>query len=548
MRAGSSYRRFAVLGLVIIPIAAIGGWSCGNSNTQTSTFGGGGNGSGAGLGNGGNGNGGGISTSSSPTASSTGPGGDPTNCAEAAKFHTYIGCDFWPTVTANAVWSIFDYAVVIANTGDAPANVTVQRGGATVQTVTVPPNALNYAYLPWVSQLKGPDNVCGTPEPFTSSIMVTGGAYQFSALEYSDKGGPPGKDWSSCPANQCGGGLSCLSYSNDASLLLPSTAMTGNYRIVAYPSGPLGTDLTITATEDSTQVKYLPISGAGPITGGMGVTVAGDGSVTLTMNAGDVAELVSTSGDISGGLVQANKPVQVITGVPCLNVPASAGFCDHVEESVFPAETLGSHYFVSRLSAPGGGTPVGQEIRIFGNVDGTNLTYPAGNRPTKATDTINAGQVVDLGIVDIDFEIKGDHEFAIGTWMQGSSVVDPSHPQNPDGDPSQSLSTAVEQYREKYVFLAPTDYDENYVDVIAPLGSNVSVDTAVVPTTLFTAIGGSTYGVAHLKLTAGNGGAHELISNKPAGIQVVGYGAQTSYQYPGGLNLGLIAPPPPVPK
>jgi hypothetical protein len=29
------------------------------------------------------------------------------------------------------------------------------------------------------------------------------------------------------------------------------------------------------------------------------------------------------------------------------------------------------------------------------------------------------------------------------------------------------------------------------------------------------------------------------------GIQVVGYGSYTSYQYPGGLNLTLIAPPPP---
>ena len=29
------------------------------------------------------------------------------------------------------------------------------------------------------------------------------------------------------------------------------------------------------------------------------------------------------------------------------------------------------------------------------------------------------------------------------------------------------------------------------------------------------------------------------------GIQVMGYGEYTSYQYPGGLNLAQIAPPPP---
>src|SRR5215475_14113234 len=29
---------------------------------------------------------------------------DPTTCAEAAMSKSYIGCDYWPTVTANAVW------------------------------------------------------------------------------------------------------------------------------------------------------------------------------------------------------------------------------------------------------------------------------------------------------------------------------------------------------------------------------------------------------------------------------------------------------------
>jgi hypothetical protein len=35
-----------------------------------------------------------------------------------------------------------------------------------------------------------------------------------------------------------------------------------------------------------------------------------------------------------------------------------------------------------------------------------------------------------------------------------------------------------------------------------------------------------------------------LTASAPSGIQVLGYGAYTSYQYPGGLNLGRIAPVP----
>jgi len=39
-------------------------------------------------------------------------------------------------------------------------------------------------------------------------------------------------------------------------------------------------------------------------------------------------------------------------------------------------------------------------------------------------------------------------------------------------------------------------------------------------------------------------GSHVITSNLPIGVQVMGYGAYTSYQYPAGLNLMVIAPPP----
>ena len=42
----------------------------------------------------------------------------------------------------------------------------------------------------------------------------------------------------------------------------------------------------------------------------------------------------------------------------------------------------------------------------------------------------------------------------------------------------------------------------------------------------------------------GQQGAHQLTSDKPVGIQVMGYGQYTSYQYPGGSDLIAIAPPP----
>jgi hypothetical protein len=175
-------------------------------------------------------------------------------CGEASQFRTYVGCDYWPTVTANVVDPNFDYALVVANTQASAANVTITGPGGVNVTKSVAPNGLEKFLLPWVTELKNTQTtgvaVKGAYH-LVSSVPVV--VYQFSALQYSKNG--------------------AYSYTNDASLLLPSTAMTGTYRI-AGPNGQ-GSGLSypdlyaVTATADGTTVKS---------------SVSG----TVTLNAGDV--------------------------------------------------------------------------------------------------------------------------------------------------------------------------------------------------------------------------------------------------------------------
>jgi hypothetical protein len=106
--------------------------------------------------------------------------------------------------------------------------------------------------------------------------------------------------------------------------------------------------------------------------------------------------------------------------------------------------------------------------------------------------------------------------------------------------------TAVEQYRTKYVFLAPDDYLVNFVDIVAPTNAQMVLDGS--PVTAGSSLLAGNYSVFRAQLGPGNAGAHLLTSDQPVGIQVMGYGFYTSYQYPGGSNLGLIAPPPPPVK
>ena len=530
----SLLRALGGIGLAVAVLVACG--SSTNRNTFDDTDGGSSGGFGGdsgGLGDGG----------------STQIGGrDPVTCEEAQQFKTYVGCDYYPTVTANIVDPLFDFAVAVANVGSADATIKITGNGVN-QTLKVSAGSLGKAFLPWVTALKG------AATPSTTSGVVKGGAYhlvsdvpvvvyQFNPLEFEGVGGPPGKDWSDCIP--MGSTPNCYSYTNDASLLLPSTAMTGNYRIMGYQdmtrngSALVPPFFAVTGTQDGTSVSVkLPANGQ--VVGGSGVSaVAGGGTVTFTLDAGDVAQIMGGVGakfDFSGALLKADKPVQVITGVACVDVPMNVIACDHVEETVFPVETLGKHYVVTKPSTPV--VAVGQVVHLYGNVDATTLTWSP-SKPSGCPDFLNAGETSDCGEVSDDFEVTGDHEFGLATFMVGGAEVDPSHPASPQGDPSQSFAVAVEQYRKTYVFLAPPDYKTNYVDIVAPGGTTLTLDGSNVSSKL-SPISGSQFSAAHVQLDNSGDGSHTLEASNPVGIQVLGYGDNTTFQYPGGLNLSAIS-------
>jgi hypothetical protein len=507
---------------------------------------------------------------------------DPETCAEAKTYKSYVGCDYWPTITPNPVWSIFDFAVVVSNVGKAPSDITVTGPNGFTKTVQVAPGSAEKVYLPWVSALKGPDtNECGSSSDQPPSRVVAGGAYhlvastpvivyQFNALEYEPKGGPAGKNWSQCPGtttvcadpNFGNKPIGCFSYSNDASLLLPSTAMTGNYRVsgmrgvtqkglipILDPDvDVLDSYMVITATADATQVAIGLSSTAKVVAGGV-VTAGAPGSTIrfALAKAGDVAVVMAQKGDksdLSGSLVAADKSVQVIAGVPCAFIGAAA--CDHVEESVLPAETLGKRYALTVPDKPAGGA--GQQLlRFYGNVNGTALTYvPAA--PAGCPATLNAGQVAECGPVSADVVVTGTKEFAVSGFQLGARAINTGIlSSDRRGDPSQTVFPSVEQFRKSYVFLAPSDYNVNYADIVSAQATRITLDGASV-SAAFVPIGNSGLGTRRVTLGAGVNGVHTLEGDAPVGVQVLGYGDNTSYQYPAGMNLELLAPPPPPPN
>ncbi len=449
-----------------------------------------------------------------------------TPCAPDRLGRSYIGCDYYPTVVANTVSANFAFAVAVANTWTDPAIVTIDGGDlATPLTFEVAPGKVGVQSLPWVPALKTCVSTGIECEPTADGALARKGGYhlrstrpvtvyQFNPLEYH--------------ANFA------YSTTNDASLLLPTNALGSDYVVASWPAWTLGWTrpgvLAITATEDATEVTVTTTT----------TTIAGGGAPaftagmpgTVTLDRGDVLELLAFTGDLTGTRVQATHPVQVIGGHFCTQVPLGVPACDHLEDAMFPIDTLARDYVVAPPLAPGFPAGRQQVVRIVAAEGPTTLVYdPPINAPTVLA---ARGAFVEIPNTTAAFRVTADRKILVAQYMTGQGDSAGAAP----GDPSLALAVTVDQFRSRYVFLAPTTYDSNDATVIAPMSTSLMLDG--IPIGGLSPIGTSGLGVTRVQIPLTLDGRHELIGDRPFGLSVYGYGAYTSYWYPGGLDLEVI--------
>ena len=299
-------------------------------------------------------------------------------CLRAASNKSYRGCDYWVVSTANGQLDpAFDnnFAVVIDNGNEAPAHVTMSGPGVNVNE-EIPAHTLRVFTLPFNQDIK----MAGTSsvgDPLQSGLYRasngSGAVHVTTTLPVTV-----------CQFNPCDyetGGT--YSYSNDASLVMPSAVLSSNYIVMSRSTMSLGDGfmselsspgfVTIVATADNTtvQVSSSAYTAAGS---GVGALTPG-GQMSYQLNAGDVLQLitsqdVSTSScpgtssgpddygyyycdpgenyDLTGTEITTNAPVAVWGGHSCDFIPYDSWACDHLEEMIFPLETWGKEFMVAQ--------------------------------------------------------------------------------------------------------------------------------------------------------------------------------------------------------
>ncbi len=495
-------------------------------------------------------------------------------CDEAVMTNSYIGCEYWPVVLANSVSSTFhnDFAVVVSNPNEGTsADVRVYDvGGSVVQSETVSGGELKVIYLPWNAMPATSNNAPTTQKGaiayrMESSVPVT--AYQFNPLR-----------------SKIGGDYS---HTNDASLLLPTHVFgtESQYVAMALPHMHLHVDqeecifgecimyrdfidadqptiLAVVGTEDNTQVR-LRLRGATAAGGGLAAQSPG-AETTVILNKHEVLQLASRphgasteeyretvhepdfmtkitrfqtfteyrESDLTGSIIDSDKPVAVYAGAECRFVPFNEWACDHLEQQLFPFQNWGSAFVGTIAEPPPEGDPsVGDLWRIVAAVDGTQVTFqPA----VHGSVTLGAGDWIEFQTHQ-HFHVSSqgpDHPIMLSQFFVGQNAHGGSM-----GDPTMILSVPTEQYRKDYAFITTETIARNYINAVRPTGATVNLDGQELPAGCWTSIPGTGFEVCRHEL---DGGTYSVTASEPIGLTVYGLDSYVSYGYPAGLDLRSI--------
>ncbi len=497
-------------------------------------------------------------------------------CQAAAATESSIGCDFYavaPDVIDEGRGLCF--AAFVANTWDIPALITVERDGQTLplaRIARVPQGqgpSLTYAPLP--DDLLAPNQ---TAILFLAGVDCFPGADPFSPVDAAVHGTGHGKAYrirttapviayDMYPYN--GGTLAATS----ATLLLPTSAWGLNYvgvnafrKSVQAPDGePF---MALVGATDDTTVTIRPTAA---IAGGPGVPPAAqDVPTTFTLGRGQVLQLTQPT-ELSGSVIQSDKPIGLWGGATCLSIDIGDGACDSAHQQIPPVKTLGHRYAAVRYRDRFAGQEESVPWRIFGAVDGTLLTYSPSTPPGAPT-MLTRGEVAEFWAPG-PFTIQSQnelHPFYISAHMTGCGRVSPPHmppaPFDCRGDPEFINVIPLDQYLPRYMFFTDPTYPETNLVLVREKknGQFAEVTLDCVGTITgwrpIDAAGDVEY--AHLDLVTGNfspvgncnNGLHFASSAQPFGLVVWGWGSAAttvrtttnSYAYPAGGGLRPINP------
>ena len=337
-----------------------------------------------------------------------------------------------------------------------------------------------------------------------------------------------------------GGNLQNLT--SDSFLSLPKQPDEGQstYKYIAASYGA-GTAVVI-AQYNETLLSITP-----KLDTVIGTTLTPAGMTTNVVLQEAETFLIESNDVLTGLTVVSNKPLAVISGHVCTNVPTTIGFCDHLVEQVPPVSSWGRQF----ATAPLKGRQAYNVFRILASENSTLAVVNCTSRNTTDQNSITNTYQLGEGSF-VEFNVPSDQY----CFIQGSAnilVLQYSIGRGFDGtgDPSMIIVPAITQYCNQYSLPTIQSSDgrynfTHYMNLLIPRAfyqldqiflNNQPLNSYSLTFTTIQQDGDPLVYAAQVDLTEG---VHTLYHTNPAatlGVVMYGLVFGHSYGHPGGLQL-----------
>jgi hypothetical protein len=350
---------------------------------------------------------------------------------------------------------------------------------------------------------------------------------------------------------------------SDGMYIIPTIGWGTEYVVAAYQSLYEGfgnfvydypTEFCIVANQDNTVCTVIP---------SCDIRVEGEPTTvlhpkgapfTVVLNRGQVVQYQAVLAqdadnyDFTSTYISSNKPIGVIGGSQCPNIPPEYLYCDHVCDMIPPLRTWAKTY----ATVPFANRKGGDSFLILSSKDGQ--TIYRNNAVfcvlSKKYDRYYRPDVSDASV------FTSDAPFLCVQYCNSTTFTDDQgNDNNGIGDPAMVVVNSIEQFTPEVVFQTPTIAAgqggfSNFANVIVhdsaaskttfdgqPISQYKATNKMKIPYSEYSAF----------RIRSLTQGTHHVKSDSGVGVYVYGYGSYDSYAWSGALGIRTFNDPDTIP-
>ncbi|XP_078685306.1 uncharacterized protein LOC144918406 [Branchiostoma floridae x Branchiostoma belcheri] len=321
-------------------------------------------------------------------------------------------------------------------------------------------------------------------------------------------------------------GVNKVRHATDGFLGLPTDVHGKEYFVASYTSlsFTLPAEFGIFGTEDNTDVN-ITLRGN---TVYEGVAYTTGSVIRSVLNKFEAVQFQGS--DLTGTHITSNKPVTLMSGVQCANVPSGIGGCDHIVEQIPPVDSWGRRFVTVPVAVRTGG----DIFRIVAARDGTIVTVTG-----HAVKLLHSGDFWELDVPSNVYQVITSSKPIMVLQYSKGRMADST-----TGDPFMMYVPPIEHFAADYTFATVDSVDsvfDSYINIIIKTAekSGLLYDGHPLPSsTSWVQIPDTDLSAAQLHITTA--GTHKIKHNSALvtfSVFYYGYSYYDSVGFPGGMRF-----------